>query len=408
MTISALPRSLPLLVVMLTALLLAPAPCAHASDTASAPAPLVAGSTLDSLTFGKITYTQVRVRTVSAQTAMIQHAGGIASLRLRDLTPDLQQRFGYNPDAAAAEAEKQKAATTAAAELRQRQLAAQKKIPVARPPETTPAEIDDSKTDQLLRSLGQPPEVRTKVDLRPRYNELGLWIKNQGFRPSCAVFAVVSALEFQSAEITGKAERFSEEYLLWATYKLLNKKPRGIPEQTTSRAVIPEDLEKSDEGFLLREVVTALRTYGIPTRDRLPYQVWGGNENDAPAAEIIQEARTARRVSIHPLPGRDPESLTVNAIHALNQGIPVAIGLIWPDSVPYKSGYIDRQKATKGYGHAVTLVGYKSDRGTLEDTVFTFKNSYGTEWGIDGYGFVTYRYLIENITEAIVLEIQLK
>src|SRR5690349_9139010 len=87
---------------------------AQTPDTAVAPAPLAAGSTLDSLTVGQITYNQVRIRSISAQTAMIQHEGGIASLRLRDLSPDLQRRFGYNPDAAAAESEKQKAATAAA------------------------------------------------------------------------------------------------------------------------------------------------------------------------------------------------------------------------------------------------------------------------------------------------------
>jgi hypothetical protein len=408
MTISPLPRRLVLLAT-LTAFVLTVSPRAHGSDTINGTAKLVAGSTLDSLTAGKVTYTQVRVRAVSAQTAMIQHEGGIASVRLGDLSPELQQRFGYNPDAAAAEAEKQKAAAIAGEQKRKLQLEAQKKALASRlSPESASLEKRETTVDQLLQRLGQPAELKERVDLRPRYRELGLWIKNQGMRPSCAVFAIVSSLEFQFAEMTGKSERLSEEYLLWATYKILNRKPRPIPEQLTSKDKIPDNLENQDEGFLLSEVVTALRTYGVASRARMPNRVWADPDDIEPDESIIQEARSTRRVAIHTIPGRDSEAIITNIIHALNAGVPVAIGLFWPDFVSPQSGYLDRQVPIKDYGHAVTLVGYKSERGAIEDAVFTFKNSYGTEWGVDGYGTVTHRYLAENLNTAVVLEVQPK
>jgi hypothetical protein len=225
-------------------------------------------------------------------------------------------------------------------------------------------------------------------------------------RPSCAVFAIISSLEFQSAEITGKAERFSEEYLLWATHKILNRKPGTASEPPDSSAASADDLSNQDEGFLLSEVVTALRTYGVATRARMPNRVWGGSEDIQPDEHVIQEARATRRVSIHFIPGRDNETTIANIVHALNAGVPVAVGIFWPDFVSPKSGHLDRQTSAHGYGHAVTLVGYKSENGTVKDTVFTFKNSYGTEWGIDGYGTVTHRYLTTNLNTAVVLEIQ--
>ena len=61
-----------------------------------------------------------------------------------------------------------------------------------------------------------------------------------------------------------------------------------------------------------------------------------------------------------------------------------------------------------GEGHAVTLVGYSSSTGRLEDTVFVFKNSWGPNWGQGGYGTVTYGYLNQHLAEAIVLEVQAK
>ena len=372
---------------------------AQTPDT-PAPAPLAAGATLDSITVGQITYTQVRIRTISAQTAMIQHTGGIASLRLRDLSPDLQQRFGYNPDAAAAEAEKQRAAGATADKLRQEQLAAQKKLHAARLAARASLPQDETKLDQLLRNFGQPPEIKDRVDLRSRYNDLGLWIKNQGARPSCAVFAVVSALEFQSAEINGTAERFSEEYLLWATRKTLNRAASTIDTSAAS-----DNQEAADEGFALTEVVNALRTYGIPSRDRVPNR-FSGATIDAPPPEIVAEARNSRRVSTHILPGRDGATLTANVIHALNAGMPVPVGMSWPVDYNWRTGHLDRQRVYPDRGHAVTIVGYTSKTGRLDDTTFTFKNSWGPRWGIDGYGTATYEFLRNNLHSAILLEVQ--
>jgi hypothetical protein len=400
MTILAFPRRLTLpAAAALTAFLLAPAPCAHASDTACAPARFVAGSTLDSLTVGKVTYTQVRIRTISAQTAIIQHAGGIASLRLRDLPPELQQRFGYSPEAAAAEAEKQKATELAARERRLQEAADLKKRAAAmpRPPATSNA---DSKIDQLLRGFGEPATIQPKVDLRPRFNELGLWIKQQGLRPSCSVFAIVSALEFQSAELTGTATRFSEEYLLWATRKTLNRAPRATPDEDAA----PENLVSADEGFSLPEVVTALRTYGIPPRESMPNRFTDNSAGDPPA-EVIERARKSRRVSIHQLPGRDGPARVESLVHALNAGLPVPAGLAWPIEYNWRTGHLDKHATHEDRGHAVTFVGYKSDTGRIEDAVFTFKNSWGVRWGINGYGSATYEYLSKNLWSSVVLEV---
>ena len=373
---------------------------AQTPDTA-APAPIVTGATFDSLTVGKTTYTQVRVRTISAQTAMIQHAGGIVSLRLADLPPDLQQRFGYNPHAAAAEAEKQKAAEAAARERRLQEAAALKARPAppVRASASTPAA--DSAVDAVLARFGQPPEIQPKVDLRTRFNELGLWIKNQGARPSCSVFAIVSALEFQSAELTGTATRFSEEYLLWATRKTLNRAPRA----PSSGSESPDDFKNADEGFSLPEVVTALRTYGIPPRETMPNRFTEVSAGDPPL-EIVEQARKTRRVSVHLLPGRDGPARVESLIHALNAGLPVPAGMAWPREYNWRTGFLDKQSVLEGDGHAITFVGYKSDTGRIEDTVFTFKNSWGVRWGIDGYGTATYDFLCKHLWLAVILEVQ--
>ena len=67
---------------------------------------------LDSLVVGGRTYTNVTVLTYNTTHVFFTYEGGSASVKLRDLEPELQKRFNYDP-AAAAEAEKQQAADEA-------------------------------------------------------------------------------------------------------------------------------------------------------------------------------------------------------------------------------------------------------------------------------------------------------
>lgn len=372
---------------------------AHGTDPA--PTRLGAGATFETLQAGKITYQQVQVRSVNARTLMISHAGGIASIRLRDLSPELQAAFGYNPGSEAAADAALKDAEARAEQARAREAQARAEAEARKPSAAA------TQMDRLLQSFGQPPELRTGVDLRPKYLELGLNVKNQGARPSCAVFAIVSVLEFQNAQLSGQPDHFSEEYLIWATCKTLNRAPRvpfdaGVDIDTEN----PETKEIADEGFALSEVVTALRAYGIPLQSRLPYTFSRTDTIADPPRDVIDEARDHRRVSVFTLPGRDQPARLGNLIHALNEGVPVAVGLRWPPARTLRSGYLSAQRPLPGAGHAVTIVGYENKTGAITDTVFIFKNSWGARWGAGGFGYATYGYLASNLEDAAVLEVE--
>ena len=362
----------------------------------STPVKLTAGSKLDSLTVGATTFQNVLVRSISARTAMITYDGGMKSILLRDLSPDLQQRFGYNPEAERAQEAAAKVGQANAEKQQQARLDALRKNRATS--RNTGGGL--SKTDQLLRLFGQQPEIAEEVDLRPHFNELGLWVKDQGHRPSCAVFAMVSALEFQSAEANGNPERYSEEYLYWATCKSLNRQTAD-----TLAGANEGGEDQSDSGFTLEEVATALRTYGIPLRDKVPNQ-FSGKAMGTPPENVIEEARRGVHLAVHAIPGHDGAALATNLVHALNLGIPVPIGMRWPDTRVWRVQFLEDQKTDIGYGHAVTVVGYRCKTGRIEDTVFIFKNSWGPHWGQGGYGTASYRYLAKNLHAAVVLEVQ--
>ncbi|HVZ64824.1 MAG TPA: C1 family peptidase [Lacunisphaera sp.] len=345
------------------------------------------GTKIDTLTAGGATYQHVVVRSVNARTVMFIHDGGMASVHLRDLPPEWQARFHYD------------AAADAAADAALR-VASAATVPPPPPPRRTvalAAAKPGSAFDALMQSFGQPAEVLEKVDLRQSFFDFGLWVKDQGHRPSCAVFAIVSALEFQNAEVSGRAQKFSEEYLLWASRKMA----RRLPAPGAFEAA-PDDY---DEGFSLSEVVDALRGYGIPLQATMPNTF--GTRIDAiedPSDDIVREARAHKRVFLHALPGRDGPTRVNNLILALNAGLPVPVGMLWPN-VYLPHGYISTQKPTPNAGHAVTIVGYLCSTRKLNDTTFIFKNSWGPRWGQGGYGTVSYAYLVDNLTDGVLLEL---
>ncbi len=368
-----------------------------------APTHLGVGATFDTLQVGAVIYQQVKVRSVNARTLMISHAAGLASIRLRDLSPELQVAFGYDPNAEAVAESALKDAEIRSEQTRAREAQARTKAEAMKPSAAA------TQIDRLMQKIGQPPELHSGVDLRPRYLELGLNVKNQGMRPSCSVFAIVSALEFQNAEINGQPERFSEEYLIWATCKTLKRAPRLRGEaEADDKTKNAEPDETADEGFSLSEVITALRAYGIPLQSRLPNTFSLKNFIADPPADVIDEARSHRRVSVFELPGRDGPTRIANLIHALNEGVPVAVGIRWPPPHAVRNGYLGKQLPMPDTeaGHAVTIVGYENKTGALADMVFIFKNSWGMQWGAGGFGHATYGYLAKNLEETVVLEVE--
>jgi hypothetical protein len=358
-------------------------PSAGLAGAPTMDASIAPGAVWESFDVGSTAYRHVKLLSVNARTIVIRHEGGMASIRLRDLSPEWQARFHYDPVAEAAAEQSLQAAPK----------------PAAIAPRPT-AKKGAPTLETLFQQFGKPAEVRPEVDLRQKFFQLQLGVKDQGHRPSCAVFAVVSALEFQSAELSGKPEKFSEEYLIWAVRQTTQRLPvAGEPAEPA--------VEDKDEGFTLSEVVSALRAYGIPRQSSMP-NTFGSKITaiEDPPARIVEEARNHQRVFIHAVPGRDASTRINNVVLALNAGLPVPIGVAWPNYRSIRTGFVSGQKPMAGSGHAITLVGYRSSTGKIEDAVFLFKNSWGVDWGQGGYGTMSYGYLSNYLNDAVLLEVQ--
>lgn len=343
---------------------------------------------------GEETYRNAVVRSVNASSILIAHSKGIAQVPFASVSAELQQKYGYD---AKADENRQRELNG----IRSSQLSASKKRLKRLREEAKAAEAKKVQSTQASRfgAFGKEPELKEEVDLRPAFRELGIGVRNQGRRPSCAIHAIVGALEYLEGSLSGEAKNFSEYYLYWATLKTL-----GRFDQSSHWVSRGED---EDAGFLLPEVLQAIRTFGIPTIEEAPGlgNSGIGKEAEPPSTEIVEIARQRVDLRSFSVPGRTREVRLGNIVHALNTGAPVVIGMGWPyfHSIR-KTALIESQKPRPGYGHAVTLVGYRCPSGRMEDIKFIFRNSWGAKWGAGGYGFVKYEYIVKHLFDAHVIE----
>jgi hypothetical protein len=331
---------------------------------------------------GDRTFHDVVLMQLTERGLVVRHRGGLAQIPFGDLDPDLRERF----------------------------IRTLPETNLHSPPPTAPPSQTDNTVrpadwgratprgyaDRILQRFGQPPAIYHELNLRPRLETLNLRSKNQGRRPSCAVFAVVSALEYQNALLFGQPESLSEEYLIWATLNSLGY-------SVGSGRLFDNNREL---GFSLIEVVQALRSHGIALESDMPYvETPGFARVVSPPDAVVSAARTRNQASAFMVTGRSPRDQLEGVVHVINEGIPVVIGIAWPsDPRLGNKPLLDRQSVLADYAHAVTLVGYRCPTGQLEDAVFIFKNSYGEQWGDSGYGEVTAHYLLNHLKMALFLE----
>lgn len=342
--------------------------------------PAHASASIERLDYETKSYFDVTVSEVTVSSVVILHSKGLSQLELRKLSPDWQEYFGYE----------------ASKDIEYRQIQKQslaRRISASKSRESPKRSVA---TGALMRKFGMAPEIEREVDFRGRYSELELGARSQGMRPSCSVFAVVGALEYMLSDASGSAEKLSEEYLIWAVIKTLGQ---DSYQESESRS--------GDAGFTLTEVAQAMKAYGVPLRTEMPYAMTSGmDRKQTPSPDIVARARTRSNVAFYHIPGRDPERQIENIIHAINENVPVVIGVKWPHYKTLRhTALISGQKPRDDYSHAVTLIGYRNGAGAQEDTTFIFRNSWGRQWGSGGYGFVRYSYLKENMHSAIFLEI---
>ena len=209
------------------------------------------------------------------------------------------------------------------------------------------------------------------VDLRAPW-----WtINDQGNTGSCVGWAStdgVARYHMVKANKLGQAVMLSPRYT-WMASK-----------ETDSLIARPETFIE-EAGTMLKAAVAVLKKYGAPPDSMLPFHInntmYAGDENT-----FFATAAQRRIAAYYNLGNNVSKWRTWLASHG-----PILAGLSvdasW-DHATATHGNIDTfQPNTVRGGHAVCIVGYRADHR------FIVRNSWGTGWGDQGFGYVSEAYI---------------
>ena len=161
---------------------------------------------------------------------------------------------------------------------------------------------------------------------------------------------------------------------------------KWIP-STTFTYYVQKDMThdlKADDGSCIEFALDAVRKYGACNS-----KVWPNENpwNKKPSKEAYADGKHGHEVTNYYM----VKNLT-EIKKALSSGYPVALAMDWVNST-LTDEYIlyepSREELKDCYsGHAIVLVGYDDKKKLIE-----FRNSWGSDWGNNGYAYMTYTTL---------------
>ena len=252
------------------------------------------------------------------------------------------------------------------------------------------------------RSHGQREQQVTAVRIRPcPYLGLGLLslLPEQG-GPHRRVHPAGSAPASRKASRTPCSLQTAVASL--AEFELAQRDPRPSPEGALHRVPDPGRRGRPPERTTIRPCSTrqsAARTdSGFAARPSCPKSAQG-HARRPPVGRRSGRRQTAEQPlarSTGSNVGTSSDRWTTAQMpghqgSALAHGHPVACGLRWPKVL--KGGELIEVPPPNAVddGHSIALVGYV-DNAQNNGGVFLFRNSWGPEWGKNGYGSISYAY----------------
>jgi len=243
---------------------------------------------------------------------------------------------------------------------------------------------NDDPKDHIPLKLSTPilEKIQSTTNIIDYTSEMSP-VKNQGSLGSCVGFAVVAMKEWQ------EQQEHLQELLEGKKYKRKSKH-YDLSEQWMYYKCKEIDYWPNEEGTSIRFAMKILNKVGVPCEKAWPYN----------ASYVGKPKRWANLVSKWSLGGeyirmRTPEDI----INSLGNNGPLPIGI-----AVYKEMFYTTSNGIIKYpvdpdtcygGHAICLVGWNP-----EIKMFKFKNSWGTGWGQNGYGYLPYNYIKDFCWDA--------
>lgn len=187
--------------------------------------------------------------------------------------------------------------------------------------------------------------------------------RNQGHQNSCTGWAIAYALKSHQEEAERDWGLDTDEHLFSPAYIYSQR----------------YDIS-ADTGMSIISALDVIIEQGVCTLASFPY-----NESDStaqPTDEQKAEAAQFRVLDYYSIRGTD------SLKRHLANGDGIVIGVeIYPDfdKLSESNPIYDNADGISRGGHAITLIGYSDEK-----QAFKFINSWGTSWGLDGCGWISY------------------
>lgn len=235
------------------------------------------------------------------------------------------------------------------------------------------------------KTAGAVPE---SCDLRP-------WcppIEHQLQLGACTAHAGVGVLEYYERKCFGKHIDASRLFLYKVTRNLMR--------------------QKGDTGAYLRLTMGAMVLFGVPPEEFWPYSDEGEVFDREPPAFCYAFAQNYKTIKYyrHDPPDTPSQDVLTQVKTYLAAGHPVMFGFTVYSSINQadKTGLIPFPLAKEKIegGHAVMAAGYDNKKkitntyGRIETKgALLIRNSWGGDWGEDGYGWLPYEYVLRGLAE---------
>ena len=119
----------------------------------------------------------------------------------------------------------------------------------------------------------------------------------------------------------------------------------------------------------------------------------------------MNSAKKRWKTAIYQLDPSSGERRLEQTIALLNAGVPVVIGLDWPNENTLRHAPVLHAQTPEGARHGVLIVGYWEKNAERERRLI-FRNSYGPKWGRAGYGFISPEYFVKHVSMALCFTVE--
>jgi hypothetical protein len=247
--------------------------------------------------------------------------------------------------------------------------------------------------DHPTGGLVTPPEIKQSIpqapvfrDFLPQAVDLSAYmppVGDQGDQGSCVGWATAYAARAYYAEQVEHRD---------------TKTPQNQPSPAFVYDLIHQGDSTCDGGSRIPDAMGVLQQGAYSLAD-FPYSDKSCARPDATKVSAADDFKIKGYTQVYDAQGdRDLDKVK----GALAVGEPVVTLVILDRAFqhlgPANTVWISDMYAPSSGGHAITLVGYDDRSG-----VFKFINSWGTGWGDDGYGYMTYDTFTARAAEAYVM-----